>query len=51
MNLLFSLKQAMTKKKKKTNVNNIMHSIVSNVGVYINNQQIYNSNGFYAHKS
>ena len=34
-----------------TYVNNIMHSIFSNVEVYINNQQIYNSNGFYAHKS
>ena len=31
-----------------TYVNNIMHSIISNVGVYINNQQIYNSNGLYA---
>ena len=30
---------------------NIMHSIFSNVEVYINNQQIYNSNGLYAHKS
>ena len=28
-----------------------MHSIFSNVEVYINNQQIYNSNGLYAHKS
>ena len=28
-----------------------MHSIFSNVEVYINNQQIYNSNGIYAHKS
>ena len=28
-----------------------MHSIFSNVEVYINNQQIYNSNGWYAHKS
>ena len=28
-----------------------MHSIISNVEVYINNQQIYNSNGLYAHKS
>ena len=28
-----------------------MHSIVSNFEVYINNQQIYNSNGLYAHKS
>ena len=32
-------------------VNNIMHSIFSNVEMYINNQQIYNSNGLYAHKS
>ena len=32
-------------------VHNIMHSIFSNVGVYTNNQQIYNSNGLYAHKS
>ena len=28
-----------------------MHSIFSNVEVYINNQQIYNSNGLSAHKS
>ena len=28
-----------------------MHSIFSNVEVCINNQQIYNSNGLYAHKS
>ena len=34
-----------------TYVNNIMHSMFSNVEVYINNQQIYNSNGVYAHKS
>ena len=34
-----------------THVNNIMHSIFSKVEVYINNQQIYNSNGLYAHKS
>ena len=27
-----------------------MHSIFSNIEVYINNQQIYNSNGLYAHK-
>ena len=33
-----------------THVNNIMHSIFSNVEVCINNQQIYNSNGLYAHK-
>ena len=30
---------------------NILHSIFSNVEVYINNQQIYNSHGLYAHKS
>ena len=34
-----------------THVNNILHSIFSNVEVYINNQQIYNSIGLYAHKS
>ena len=34
-----------------TYVNNTMHSIFSNVEVYNNNQQIYNSNGLYAHKS
>ena len=34
-----------------TYVNNIMHSIFSNMEVYINNQQIYNANGLYAHKS
>ena len=34
-----------------TYVNNILHSIFSNVEVYVNNQQIYNSNGLYAHKS
>ena len=34
-----------------TYVNNILHSIISNVEVYINNQQIYSSNGLYAHKS
>ena len=28
-----------------------MHSIFSNVEVYINNQQILNSNGLYAHQS
>ena len=33
-----------------TYVNNIMYSIFSNVEVYINNQQIYNSNGLYADK-
>ena len=34
-----------------TYVNNIMHSKFSNAEVYINYQQIYNSNGLYAHKS
>ena len=34
-----------------TYLNNIMHSIFSNVEVYIRNQQIYNSNGLFAHKS
>ena len=34
-----------------TCVNNILHSIFSNVEVYINKQQIYNSNGLYAYKS
>ena len=34
-----------------TPVNNILHSTFSNVGMYINSQDIYNSNGLYAHKS
>ena len=34
-----------------THVSNTWHSFFSNVEVYINNQQIYNSNGLYAHKS
>ena len=34
-----------------TYVNNMLRSYFSNVEVYINNQQIYNSNGLYAHKS
>ena len=34
-----------------THVINILHSISSNIEVYINNQQIYNSNGLYAQKS
>ena len=33
-----------------TLVNNILHPIFSNVEVYINIQQIYNSNGLYARK-
>ena len=34
-----------------THVHKILQSIFSNVDVYINNQQIYNSDGLYAHKS
>ena len=34
-----------------TYLNNKKQSLFSNVEVYINNQQIYNSNGLYAHKS
>ena len=34
-----------------THENNILHSKFSNVEVYISNQQIYYSNGLYAHKS
>ena len=34
-----------------THVNNILHSIFSNAEFYINNHQICNSNGLYAHKS
>ena len=34
-----------------THVNNILHSVFSNAELYINNHQIYNSNGLYAHKS
>ena len=33
-----------------THVNKILHSIVSNFEVYINNQQIYNCKGLYTHK-
>ena len=32
-------------------VNNIMHSLFSNLEVYFNNEQLYSSNGFYAQKS
>ena len=34
-----------------THVNNVFHSFFSNGEVYINNQQVYNSKGLYAHKS
>ena len=33
-----------------TRVNNILNSIFSNIEVYINSQQIYNSDGLYAQK-
>ena len=33
-----------------THVNNKLHSVFSNVEVYINSEQSYNSNGLYAHK-
>ena len=33
-----------------TDVNNILHSLVS-CEVYLNNQQVYNSNGLYGHKA
>ena len=34
-----------------TRSNILLHSVFSNVEVYINNQQINNSNGLYMHKS
>ena len=34
-----------------THVNNFLHSVLFNAELYINNHQIYNSNGLYAHKS
>ena len=34
-----------------THVNIILHSIFSNAELYINNHQVYNSNGLYAYKS
>ena len=34
-----------------TYLNNILHTIFSNVGVYINNQQTYSSSGLYTLKS
>ena len=34
-----------------TQVNNILHSLFSNCEVYLKNQQVYNSNGFYGHKA
>ena len=34
-----------------THVNNLLHSLFSNCDVYLNNQQVYNSNGLYGHKA
>ena len=34
-----------------THSNNVLYSMFSNAEVYINNQQIYSSNGLYPHKS
>ena len=34
-----------------THVNNLLHSIFSNAKLYLNNHQVYNSNGLYAYKS
>lgn len=34
-----------------THVNNLLHSLFSNCEVYLNNYQVYNSNGLYAHKA
>ena len=34
-----------------THVNSLLHSLFSNREVYLNNQQVYNSNGLYGHKA
>ena len=34
-----------------THVNNLLHSLFSNCELYLNNQQVYNSNGLYGHKA
>ena len=34
-----------------THVSNFLHSLFSNWEVYLNNQQVYNSNGLYGHKA
>ena len=34
-----------------THVNNLLHSLFSNCEVYLNTQQVYNSNGLYGHKA
>ena len=35
----------------RTHVNNLLHSLFSNCEVYLNNQQVYNSNGIRGHKA
>ena len=34
-----------------THVNSLLHSLFSNCELYLNNQQVYNSNGLYGHKA
>ena len=34
-----------------THVNNLLHYFFSNCEVYLNSQQVYNSNGLYGHKA
>ena len=34
-----------------THFNNLLHSFFSNCELYLNNQQVYNSNGLYGHKT
>ena len=34
-----------------THVNNLLHPLISNCEVYLNNQQVYNSNGLYGHEA
>ena len=34
-----------------THVNNLLHSLFSNCEGFLNNQQVYNSNGLYGHKA
>ena len=34
-----------------THVNNLLHSLISNCDVYLNNRQVYNSSKLYGHKA
>ena len=36
--------------KHLTHVNNLLHSLFSKCELYLNNQQVHNSNGLYGHK-